>query len=70
MTDLEMLKHLLKVSGRIYDEAVDSRSENITIQIHFNDTRWEWNFDSNGKLIEDWENPHESQWISEQWRYD
>lgn len=70
MSDLEMLKHLLKVSGRIYDEAVDSHSENVTIQIHFNDTRWEWYFDSTGKLIEDWENPHESQWISEQWRFD
>ena len=70
MTDIEMLKHLLKVSGRIYDVAVDDCNGNITIQIHFKDTRWEWNFDSNGKLIEDWENPHESQWISEQWRYD
>lgn len=69
MTELEMLRQLLKKTGRIYDECTNSNNT-VTIQIHFNDSRWQWEFDAEGNLTEEWENPHESQWISEQWRWD
>ena len=68
MTDLEMLKCLLKKSGRMYDECTNTNGT-TSIQIHFHETRWQWDFDAEGNLTEEWENPHESQWISEQWRY-
>lgn len=68
MTELEMLKHLLRKSGRTFDECTNTNGT-VSIQIHFNDSRWQWDFEADGTLIEEWENPHESQWISEQWRF-
>lgn len=68
MTELEMLKQLLQKSGRTFDECTNTNGT-VSIQIHFNDSRWQWDFESDGTLIEEWENPHESLWISEQRRY-
>ena len=68
MSELEMLKQLLQKSGRTFDECTNT-NETVSIQIHFNDSRWQWDFEADGTLIEEWENPHESQWISEQWRF-
>lgn len=68
MTELEMLKHLLQKSGRTFDECTNTKGT-VSIQIHFNDTRWQWDFEADGTLIEEWENPHESQWVSEQRRF-
>ena len=63
MTDLMMLKHLLKKTGRIYDEFSD---ENKTIiQVHSFDGRTEFNFDKEGNLVEDWDNSSVTTWISE-----
>lgn len=66
MTDLEMLKHLLKKSCRIYDELV-AKNGTVMIQVHIADTRHEWSFDKDGNFLEEWENPHETQWISNGW---
>ena len=63
MTDLMMLKHLLKKTGRIYDEYSD---ENRTIiQVHSFDGRTEFDFAKEGNLVEDWDNSAFTTWISE-----
>lgn len=63
MTDLDMLKHLLNKTGRIYDEYSD---ENKTIiQVHSFDGRTEFDFDKEGNLVEDWDNSAVTTWISE-----
>ena len=69
MTDLEMTHHLLNKHGRIYDELINE-DKSVVIQIHMNDFRLQVEFDASGELTAEWENPYESQWISEQWRYD
>ena len=61
MTELEMLKHLLQKSGRTFDECTNTNGT-VSIQIHFNDIRWQWDFEADGTLIEEWENPCESLW--------
>ena len=63
MTDLDMLKHLLKKTGRIYDEYSDENR--IIIQVHSFDERTEFDFDKDGNLIEDWDNSSVTTWISE-----
>ena len=63
MTDLDMLRHLLNKTGRIYNEYSD---ENRTIiQVHSFDRRTEFDFDKDGNLVEDWDNPCITTWISE-----
>ncbi len=59
-----MLRQLLKKSGRVYDECVN-KNGTISIQIHFNDSRWQWEFDAEGNMLEEWINPHVSLWINE-----
>ena len=63
MTDLMMLKHLLKKTGRMYNEYSD---ENRTIiQVHSFEGRTEFDFDKEGNLVEDWDNSSVTTWISE-----
>ena len=63
MTDLDMLVHLLKKSGRIYDRF--DKDDKTIIQIHVADIRYEFDFDSEGFLEEDWDNDCLTSWISE-----
>ena len=68
MNDLEMLLSLLDKSGRVYDTIKHPDKDKMIVQIHISNTRHQWEFDSNtGELIEEWDNPHTSQWISEGW---
>lgn len=63
LTDLDMLRHLLKKTGRIYNEYSD---ENRTIiQVHSFNGRTEFDFDKKGNLVEDWDNSSVTTWISE-----
>ncbi len=62
MTDLDMLRHLLNKSGRIFYEETDS-SDRVTIQVSFFDFRQQWDFDAEGNLLEEWVNPDISHWI-------
>lgn len=62
MTDLDMLRHLLNKSGRLFDEVTNSNGT-VTLQVRFSDFRQQWEFDAEGNLTEEWDNPHESQWI-------
>lgn len=63
MTDLMMLKHLLRKTGRLYDEYYDENR--IIIQVHSFNGRTEFDFDKEGTLIDDWDNSSVTTWISE-----
>ena len=63
MTDLDMLKHLLKKTGRLYDEV--TQINRTIIQVHSFDGRTEFDFDKYGNLVEDWDNSSVTTWISE-----
>ena len=63
MTDLMMLKHMLKKTGRLYDEYSDETR--TIIQVHSFDGRTEFDFDAEGNLVEDWDNSAITTWISE-----
>ena len=63
MTDLMMLKHLLRKTGRIYNEF--SAENKTIIQVHSFDGRIEFDFDKEGNLVEDWDNSAITTWISE-----
>ena len=68
MSDLLMLRRLLNKSGRTYDYIVHPDKDVIIIQVHVADIRQQWEFDQHtGELLEEWDNPHTSQWISEGW---
>ena len=62
MNDLDMLRHLLKKSGRIFYEVTDSKNR-VTIQVSFSDFRQQWDFDADGNLTDEWVNPNTSDWI-------
>ena len=63
MTDFEMLKALLLKAGRIYDEAVIAPYNKKIVQVHVTGSRIQFEFNSEGELLEEWDNPYESQWI-------
>lgn len=63
MTDLDMLRHLLKKTGRLYDEV--TQTSRTIIQVHSFDGRTEFDFDKDGNLVEDWDNSSVTTWISE-----
>ena len=63
MTDLEMLKHLLKKCGRMFDEAIEEDGS-VIIQIHVSDIRYEWDFDKTGNLKDEWENRSPTSWLT------
>ena len=63
MTDLMMLEHLLQKTGRVYDKSEEDNR--IIVQVHCFDGRVEFDFDANGNLKEDWDNPCITTWISE-----
>ena len=63
MTDLDMLRHLLKKTGRLYDEV--TQVNRTIIQVHSFDGRTEFDFDKDGNLVEDWDNSSVTTWISE-----
>ena len=62
MTDLDMLRHLLKKTGRLYDEV--TQVNRTIIQVHSFDGRTEFDFDKDGNLVEDWDNASMTTWIS------
>ncbi len=62
MTELEMLRHLLNKSGRIFYEITDSH-DRVTIQVSFSDFRQQWDFDTDGNLTAEWVNSNPSTWI-------
>lgn len=62
MTDLQMVEHLLKKTGRLYDkvELVDK----TIIQVYVFEGRLQFEFNINGDLEEDWDNGSFTTWIS------
>ena len=62
MTDFEMLKALLLKAGRIYDEIILDSGKHI-VQVHVTGSRIQFEFNKYGELVEEWDNPYESQWI-------
>ena len=62
MTDLDMLRHLLKKTGRLYDEV--TQINRTIIQVYVFEGRVQFEFDVYGNLEEDWDNGSYTTWIS------
>ena len=62
MTDLDMLRHLLKKTGRLYDEI--TQINRTIIQVYVFEGRVQFEFDVHGNLEEDWDNASITTWIS------
>lgn len=62
MTDLDMLRHLLKKTGRLYDEV--TQINRTIIQVYVFEGRVQFEFDVYGNLEEDWNNDSYTTWIS------
>ena len=62
MTDLMMLEHLLMKTGRLYDKVEENNK--IIIQVHCFNERFEFDFDADENLEEEWENPNMTTWLS------
>ena len=68
MTDLMMLEHLLKKTGRVFDKVEEDNK--LIIQVHCFEGRVEFDFDAEGNLEEDWDNSSVTTWLSGGCYYD